>query len=76
MLPPGLDKEQGELGRRIVHRLAGQRVDEGQAGMVTQEDVLVEMMNGLEDDNLNNISSDSSEAPVVMDLSEHDTLVM
>ena len=73
MLPTGLDKEQGELGRRVVHRLAGQRVDEGQAGLVTQEeDVLKEMMERLEDDSLNNVSSDGSEAPLVMDLSEHD----
>ena len=74
MLPPGLDREQEELGRRVVNRLAGQRVEEGQAGagLVTQEDVMKEMMERLEDDCLNDVSSDGSEAPLVMDLPEQD----
>ena len=48
VLPPRLDREQGELGRRVVHRLTGQRVGEGQAGLLTQEDVQAEMVNGRE----------------------------
>ena len=73
VLPLSLDKEQEELGRRVVHRLAGQRVGEtGHDGLVTQEDVIKEMIDGLQDDNFNNVSSDGSEAPLVMDLPEHD----
>ena len=73
MLPPGLDREHEEVGRRVVHRLAGQRIQEGVDRQVTRDDVMKEMIDGIDDDeNLNNVSSDGSEAPLVMDLSELD----
>jgi len=80
LLPPGLDVEHQELGRRVVHRLAGRMVGkEGDAegeGELTRDDVMKEMIEGIDDEeNIEkniNISSDGSEAPLVMDLSEQE----
>jgi len=76
LLPPGLDMEHQELGRRVVHRLAGRRMGKEGDGEVTRDDVMKEMLDGIEDDenieNNINISSDGSEAPLVMDLSEQE----
>jgi len=75
LLPPGMEREHKELGRRVVHRLLGQRIQEGEGGQVARDDVLKEMIDGIEDDeNLNDVSSDGSEAPLVMDLAVEQNL--
>ena len=76
LLPPGLDREHQELGRRAVHRLAGKKVGKEGNGEVTRDDIMKEMLDGIDDvENIeNNISSDGSEAPLVMDLSEQEAL--
>jgi len=72
LIPSGMAKEQEDLGRRVVHRLAGQRVMEGGEHEVTKDDVMREMMGGNDDYEVDqvNISSDGSEAPLVMDLDQ------
>ena len=71
VIPSGLDREQEELGRRVVHRLAGQRVLEGLDNEVAKEDVMKEMIGEIDDEeDQANISSDGSEAPLVMDLDQ------
>merc|ERR1719186_2475756 len=70
MLPPGPDREQG---RRVVHRLAGQSVQRGGDTEVTNEEVMREMMEEIEEKEVSgNISSDGSESALVMDLSDRD----
>jgi len=70
MLPPGPDREQG---RRVVHRLAGQSVQRGGDTEVTNEEVMREMMEEIEEEEVSgNISSDGSESALVMDLSDQD----
>jgi len=73
LLPPGLDAEHSEMGRRLAHRITSQKAQEGRDCNITQDEVLGEMMVGLdklEDDS--NLSSDGSEGPIIMDLSEQE----
>merc|ERR1712098_1026028 len=74
LLPPGLDTEHQQLGRRVVHRLLGKIAVMGSGGTVNSDAVMKEMIDGIDDDedNVNNVSSDVSEAPLVMDLSDQD----
>ena len=58
------------IGKKRGAGLAGQRV--GLTGLFTQEDVINEMIIGLEDDILNNASCDGAETPLVMDLPKLD----
>jgi len=76
LLPPGLDTEHQQLGRRVVHRLLGKIAVMGSGGTVNSDDVMKEMIDGIDDDedNVNNVSSDVSEAPLVMDLSDQDVV--
>ena len=78
LLPPGLDREHQELGRRVVHRLAGRKVGQEGEGELTRDDVMKEMLDGIDEDDAedieNNLSSDGSEAPLVMDLSEQEAV--
>eukprot|EP00092_Neocalanus_flemingeri_P015959 GFUD01017276.1.p1 GENE.GFUD01017276.1~~GFUD01017276.1.p1 ORF type:complete len:681 (+),score=187.89 GFUD01017276.1:71-2044(+) len=73
VLPPGLDSEQEDQGRRVVHKLAVKRVQNGGVSQVTKEDVMREMIEGIEEEEaMNNVSSDGSESALIMDLSDQD----
>eukprot|EP00092_Neocalanus_flemingeri_P035364 GFUD01038477.1.p1 GENE.GFUD01038477.1~~GFUD01038477.1.p1 ORF type:complete len:683 (+),score=181.32 GFUD01038477.1:65-2050(+) len=73
VLPPGLDSEQEDQGRRVVHKLAVKRVQNGVVSEVTKEDVMREMIEGIEEEEaMNNVSSDGSESALIMDLSDQD----
>eukprot|EP00092_Neocalanus_flemingeri_P015958 GFUD01017275.1.p1 GENE.GFUD01017275.1~~GFUD01017275.1.p1 ORF type:complete len:690 (+),score=182.48 GFUD01017275.1:56-2071(+) len=72
VLPPGLDSEQEGQGRRVVHKLAVQRVQNGEDCLVTKEDVMREMIVGIEEEEAINMSSDGSESALIMDLSDQD----
>ena len=59
-----------------MHRLLGKIAVMGSGGTVNSDDVMKEMIDGIDDDedNVNNVSSDVSEAPLVMDLSDQDVV--
>jgi len=50
LLPPGLDKEHQDLGRRVVHRLAGKMLVEESGMKVSRDDVMKEMIDGIDDE--------------------------
>ena len=73
LLPPGLDSKHSEMGRRLAHRITSQKVHDNRHCTITQDDVLGEMMDGLDMmEDAGNLSSDGSEGPLIMDLSEQE----
>jgi len=71
LLPPGLDSKHSEIGRRSAHRISALKVQDNRECIITQDDILGEMMAGLETtEDTGNVSSDGSEGPLIMDLSE------
>jgi len=73
LLPPGLDGKHSDMGRRLAHRVISQKTQDNRYCIITQDDVLGEMMDGLDMmEDAGNLSSDGSEGPLIMDLSEQE----